>query len=127
MTIDEAIKIHIEECKHRIDVINNFMSTNGDADKDRCINNIDVLKTTMSAIQELQEYKQLGTLEEVCKAVERQQAKKPTYEGDGYAPDRSFVWDEWLCSHCGSRFEVDYDCYDYCPNCGQHVDRSEEE
>ena len=76
---------------------------------------------------ELQEYRQLGALEEVRAAVEKQKAKKPTYEGDGYAPDGSFVWDEWLCPNCGSRFEVDYDDYDYCPNCGQPIDWSEEE
>lgn len=76
---------------------------------------------------ELQEYRQLGTLEEVRDAVEKQIPKSPTYEGDGYAPDGSFVWDEWICPHCGSRFEVEYDDYDYCPNCGQHIDWSEEE
>ena len=76
---------------------------------------------------ELQEYSLLGTLEEVRNAVEKQKAKKPTYEGDGYAPDGSFVWDEWLCPNCDSRFEVDYEDYDYCTNCGQRIDWSEEE
>lgn len=76
---------------------------------------------------ELHEYRQLGTLEEVRDAVEKQIPKSPTYEGDGYAPDGSFVWDEWICPHCGSRFEVEYDDYDYCPNCGQHIDWSEGE
>lgn len=63
--------------------------------------------------------------EEVREASEKQKAKEPTYEGDGYAPDGTFVWDEWLCPRCGSRYEVDYDDYDYCPNCGQHIDWSE--
>ena len=36
-------------------------------------------------------------------------------------PDGTFVWDEWLCPCCGSRFEVDYEEHDYCPNCGQHI------
>ena len=89
--------------------------------------NSDISKTIISAMQELQEYKHPGTLEEVRDAVEKQKAKKPTYEGDGYAPDGTFVWDEWLCPHCGSRFEVDIDDYDYCPNCGQCIDWSEEE
>lgn len=81
----------------------------------------------IQALKENQEYKKLGTLEEVREAVEKQRTKKPTYDGDGYAPDGTFVWDEWICHHCGSRFEVDYDDYDYCPNCGQHIDWSEEE
>lgn len=56
------------------------------------------------------------------KCVDKQIGQKPTYEGDGYAPDGSFVWDEWLCPCCNSRYEVDYDDYDYCPNCGQKID-----
>ena len=59
-------------------------------------------------------------------ALEKQIPKKPTYEGDGYAPDGTFVWDEWLCPCCGERYEVDYDDYDYCPNCGQKIDWSDE-
>lgn len=58
---------------------------------------------------------------------ERDTAKKPIYEGDGYAPDGTFVLDEWLCPNCGTRYEVDYDEYDHCPNCGQRIDWSEEE
>ena len=59
-------------------------------------------------------------------ALEKQIPKKPAYEGDGYAPDGTFVWDEWLCPCCGKRYEVDYDDYDFCPNCGQKLDWSDE-
>lgn len=59
-------------------------------------------------------------------ALEKQIPKKPTYDGDGYAPDGTFVWDEWICPCCGSRYEVEYDDYDYCPDCGQKLDRSDE-
>ena len=59
-------------------------------------------------------------------ALEKQIPKTPTYEGDGYAPDGTFVWDEWLCPCCGKRYEVDYDDYDFCPNCGQKLDWSDE-
>ena len=62
----------------------------------------------------------------VIQALEKQIPKKPTYEGDGYAPDGTFVFDEWLCPCCGKRYEVDYDDYDYCPNCGQKLDWSDE-
>lgn len=61
------------------------------------------------------------------KCVDKQIGQKPTYEGDGYAPDGSFVWDEWLCPCCNNRYEVDYDDYDYCPNCGQKIDWEEAE
>lgn len=66
----------------------------------------------------------------ICKtaieALEKQLPKQPTYDGDGYAPDGTFIFDEWLCPNCGSRYEVDYDDYSYCPNCGQRIDREEE-
>ena len=56
------------------------------------------------------------------KALEKQIPKKPTYEGDGYAPDGTLVYDTWICPCCDKRYEVDYDDYDYCPNCGQKLD-----
>ena len=60
-------------------------------------------------------------------ALQKQIPKMPTYEGDGYAPDGSFVFDTWVCPHCDTRYEVDYDEYDFCPNCGQAIDWSYEE
>lgn len=78
------------------------------------------------AIDKLQEYKKLGTLEKIREAVDKQNAKKPDYEGDGYAPDGSFVWDTWICPRCETKYEVDFDDYDYCPNCGQRIDLSED-
>ena len=58
-------------------------------------------------------------------ALAKQIPKKPIYEGDGYAPDGTFVFDEWICPCCETRYEVDYDDYDYCPNCGQKIDWSD--
>ena len=58
-------------------------------------------------------------------ALAKQISKKPIYEGDGYAPDGSFVFDIWICPCCCKRYEVDYDDYDYCPNCGQKIDWSD--
>lgn len=76
----------------------------------------------IKALEEIQQYRCIGTVEEFKALKEKAEPKKPTYEGDGYAPDGSFVWDEWLCPNCGTRYEVDYDKYDYCPNCGQAID-----
>lgn len=61
------------------------------------------------------------------KALEKQIPKKPTYEGDGYAPDGTLVYDTWICPCCDKRYEVDYDDYDYCPNCGQKLDLDRDE
>lgn len=68
------------------------------------------------------------TFNSVIEAMEKQIAKKPYYEGDGYA-NGQLVYDTWICPCCDKRYEVDYDDYDYCPNCGQKIDldRSDEE
>ena len=57
------------------------------------------------------------------KALEKQIAKKPNIEGDGYA-DGHLVYDTWICPNCEKDYEIDYDDYDYCPNCGQKIDKS---
>ena len=77
--------------------------------------------------QNFERTKEIEAYAMAIKALEKQIPKKPTYEGDGYAPDGTFVWDEWLCPCCEKRYEVDYDDYDYCPNCGQKLDWSDEE
>lgn len=149
------IKQHkLSECENCLRKDTDYCSGNCKAEKE-------ILKISISAMEELQQYRQLcepeeiehmktlkriikghgtigkaldacaeyekiGTPEECREARERQQAKKPTYDGDGYAPDGSFVWDEWLCPHCKSRFEVDYEQYDFCPRCGQAIGWKEE-
>ena len=65
--------------------------------------------------------------EMAIQALEKHIPKKPTYEGDGYAPDGTFVLDEWICPCCETRYEVDYDDYDYCPNCGQKLDLEDDD
>lgn len=54
-------------------------------------------------------------------ALKKQIPEKPHLEGDGYAGGQ-LVYDTWLCPNCGTSYEVDYDDYDYCPNCGQRID-----
>ena len=61
------------------------------------------------------------------KALEKQVAKKPSFEGDGYDPDGNLVYDTWICPCCEKHYEVDYEEYDYCPSCGQRIDWSEEQ
>lgn len=60
-------------------------------------------------------------MEVAIKALEKQIPTKPTLEGDGYA-DGHLIYDTWICPNCGKDYEVDYEEYDYCPNCGQHID-----
>lgn len=120
----------------------------------------------IKALEEVQQYRAIGTVEEcrksveICKSMiernitpenmeehmkfedecvkdgftfnsllesrEKQTAKKPYYEGDGYS-DGHLVYDTWICPCCGKHYEVDYDDYDFCPACGQCIDWSDEE
>ena len=80
--------------------------------------------TILTMIEELQQYRAIGTVEECRAAVEKQTARRPDYEGDGYA-DGHLVYDTWICPCCGKHYEVDYDNYNYCPDCGQKLDWSE--
>lgn len=55
--------------------------------------------------------------------VEKETATEPDIEGDGYFRGE-LIYDTWICPQCGTRYEIGYDDYEYCPKCGQHIDRS---
>lgn len=75
---------------------------------------------TMAA-ERLAEYEDTGLApEQIMELKERNTPKEAIYEGDGYA-DGKMVYDIWICPNCGAKYEVDYDDYDFCPNCGQMI------
>lgn len=83
---------------------------------------LDDLKTAISAIQELNEYKQLGTPEEVREAVEKQTAKKPIedrHHGIRYT-------EVYRCPSCNGSFSGK-GFAKYCFHCGKKIDWSDEE
>lgn len=86
---------------------------------------IQCYERAINALKEIQKYRKI-TPEECKAAMEKQTAKKPDYEGDGYS-DGHLVYDTWICPCCGKHYEVDYDDYDFCPACGQCIDWSDEE
>lgn len=69
----------------------------------------------MSMMDELEEYREIGTLEEVREAVEKQKKKKPC------ASNRCYV-----CPHCGLITSLKIK-HNYCDACGQHIDWSDKE
>ena len=72
----------------------------------------------------LGKYEDTGlTPQEIMELKERDTPKMPQYEGDGYA-DGEMVYDTWICPNCGNKYEVDYDDYKHCPNCGQAIDEN---
>lgn len=58
-------------------------------------------------------------------AVKKQIPKKPDFEGDGYDDNGNLIYDTWICPCCETQYELDYDDYKFCPECGQAIDRSE--
>ena len=67
----------------------------------------------------------VDTFRLVIIALNKQIPKKPDYEGDGYDNNGNMIYDTWVCPKCGEEYEVDYDDYKYCPNCGQRLDWEE--
>ena len=83
-------------------------------------------KNKQELIDRLAAYENTGlTPEQVQQLKDKNTAESPAFEGDGYAPEGTFVYDTWECPNCGECYEVDYDDYDYCPKCGQKIDWSE--
>lgn len=122
MTVQEATKRHIAECRERILRIKRFSKSNKDADVEGCEENIFVLKNAMESLEEVEQYRALGTVEELKEAREKQVAKKVIVEDDG---------DSLLCPSCGLELmgsinDPDHDPY-YCFECGQALKWSEEE
>lgn len=58
--------------------------------------------------------------------VDKATPTKPMFEGDGYDSNGNMIYDVWICPCCGERYEVEYQKYNHCPNCGQKLDWSEE-
>lgn len=73
----------------------------------------------IQALKENQEYKQLGTLEEVREAVEKQNAKKP--KGDLHSVPH------YRCPNCNSTVKLYQNSKkdEICKWCGQRIDWSE--
>ena len=88
---------------------------------ENCKKEIQSCEVAIKALEDVQQYRAIGTPEECRVAMEKQTAKRPDYEGDGYA-DGHLVYDTWICQCCGKHYEVDYDEYDFCPDCGQKLD-----
>lgn len=59
------------------------------------------------------------------KAIERQIPKTPDIEGDSVDSNGELIYDTWYCPNCDVMYEIGYDRYDYCPNCGQAIYRNQ--
>lgn len=67
------------------------------------------------------EYAEIDLLLAVSKP-NKDKPMRPAYEGDSYDTSGILVYDTWICPNCEEQYELDYDTYNYCPNCGQKID-----
>lgn len=77
----------------------------------------------IKALEEVQQYRAIGTVEECREAVEKQKAKRPD---GGRDIDRN---DYLICPNCCA-IVADSECKwvtSFCPDCGQKLDWSDEE
>lgn len=87
-----------------------------------------VMKTLFDELDEgylgmcqLKDYEDTGlTPPEIMDLKERDTAKAPVLKSDGDW-DGEPVYDTWICPNCEEEYEVDFDDYDFCPNCGQRI------
>lgn len=124
MKEQEAIKLHIAENIHRIEVIEDFLRTNSDANDKECRKNIDILTKINKALEEVQQYLAIGTPEECRAAVEKQKTKKPLEQS---CEEKTL----FKCNNCGYIMKIKYSdgtvfghSPNYCEQCGQKMDWS---
>ena len=83
----------------------------------------DVAVVAIAALKEIQQYREIGTVEECRRAVEKQKAKKPKELDTEYG--------YFICGNCGGAIACtdDFKSHKYCLNCGQAIywEESEEE
>lgn len=104
MTDKEAIISHIEECKHRISVIQEFVETNKDANVKKCERNTFVLNNAI-------------------KTLEKQIPKKPVVT---VIENTNCRWVR--CSCCNETLVWMYPKpMNYCQNCGTKLDWGNED
>ena len=89
--------------------------------KEECERHNEVIDMAIKALEEVQQYRAIGTTEECRAAVEKQMAKKPINTDDEYGT--------FQCPNCnGLIFTVDrFETHKHCLLCGQLLDWSDEE
>ena len=128
MTENEAIK-HLQSYAEVVDnMIKYCKDFEPKADITGYLEKKTVFAMAISALKEVQQYREIGTVEECREAVEKQKAKKPVCKPKPYNESVGFN-EEWFCPSCGAYIGYFYEGMDepeqmeYCNECGQHIAR----
>lgn len=112
-----------------------------------CTDSLEILNIAIKALEEIQQYHAIGTVEECRKAREKQRAKKPRLfmnevsgmlvdYADGHGEYKTQTNNWWRCPCCnsvvGQRMIVHGRIYDqrkkkFCEDCGTKIDWSEKD
>ena len=89
----------------------------------------ELFETAISALKEIQQYREIGTVEECRKAVEKQKPQKPKDslkidpvidENGAYVDADTTVY--LLCPNCREMVGIEDNCDRFCHECGQAID-----
>lgn len=87
----------------------------------------DWTEVAIQALEEVQQYRQIGTVEECREAVEKQTAKKPTLidykKYANFVDNVDFLQDAYWCPNCKRVVRSG----SFCRDCGQKLGWSDEE
>lgn len=108
MTIDEAITTEIE-CSQPCDIICKY-----GADCNDCRS---YHRQLAEWLEELKQYRQIGTVQECKEAVGKMRPKEPWKDRENNLRSCDY---EWKCPICGHIVGDDEDTY-FCKHCGQKV------
>ena len=130
MTIDEAISHarEVAECQKmsaRLIEDNAYIPESVDKEAITHGNTIcaDEHEQLAEWLEELKQYRAIGTPEACQKAVEKQKAKKPLHVTNSYFGYQKHKEHVGYCPDCGHQVEEPYGC----PNCLKKIDWSDEE
>ena len=121
------------EIKWNLDGVIKYLYKKNELGGDDSEKQYQVDNSTIDLLEELQQYRAIGTVEECREARERQREKKPVKYGDTRQgldnEGNSMSWQEdcYECPTCGSFLGYVSDCNDeqyqdgYCRGCGQAI------
>ena len=125
MTENEAIK-HLQSYAEVVDnMIKYCKDFEPKADITGYLEKKTVFAMAISAIKEVQQYREIGTVEECQEAVEKQKSGKIEYGTNAVFNNGFGHYRMGKCPICDSRYNSN-DEINYCSKCGKKLDWSEE-